>query len=175
MAKVSIPTKIDIPDKIEIRLVREDHIETSGTYRIIFEVFLALTTALIGAYLTINNLEFIHYLLLFIAFASCITFFLLMVRYNRKSRDIKTDSNLDTFPFKTSDLAVNIKLQDKENVSDILKNMGLSIDSIHWHTNRIKTDYTTLRINKIESNRLGEFLEKLKEKSIDYKDEKLIL
>lgn len=52
MATINIPTKIDIPDHIEVRLVKEDTLEVSNIFRILFDVFLTFVGVLMGVLLS---------------------------------------------------------------------------------------------------------------------------
>jgi hypothetical protein len=49
MAKIDVNTQVEGPDLISIKLVRADYLETSNTFRIMFEVCLAFLGALLGA------------------------------------------------------------------------------------------------------------------------------
>jgi hypothetical protein len=92
MAKVEIPTNFQIPDVIEMTFVREDFLQTSNTYRKIFEVCLGLFFALLGAILEIvsdkgkNEVPLLDWLFLFLLLIGCGTFLILSEKNYNKTR-----------------------------------------------------------------------------------------
>lgn len=55
MARINIPTKITAPDEIIVNLIREDLLDTSHTFRIFFEICLAITGAIFGCIISSFN------------------------------------------------------------------------------------------------------------------------
>lgn len=79
MAKIDIKTIVTAPDEIEVPLVREDYLNTSNIFRIIFEIFLAVSCALFGVVLTLEKVSRLHWL--FLLFASMFTLAFLILAY----------------------------------------------------------------------------------------------
>lgn len=177
MTKISIPTKIDIPDNIEVRLVREDILETSNIFRIFFEIFLALFGGVFGVFLTSPKFEFNHWFL----FASLLVltgvFLFFTYRYNGKARvqEVSTETKLDNFPFKIMGLLANIRNEEIKKVTKILTNLQIPNQNIKWHSNTIKTEYTTLKISELNKDLLIKVIEFFKNEKVDFIDEKIII
>jgi len=76
MARLNTKLTLDAPDEISVPLVRADVLDTSNTFRLCFEIFLAITSALIGVVLSIDNAEIIHFIFLTVSLFSCIAFFI---------------------------------------------------------------------------------------------------
>jgi len=55
MASINIPTTINAPDEITINLIREDFLDTSHTFRIFFEICLAITGGIFGCIISSLN------------------------------------------------------------------------------------------------------------------------
>lgn len=55
MAELNVKTAVEGPDEIKINLVREDYLQTSNTYRIFFEVCLAVTATIFGNIIGLIN------------------------------------------------------------------------------------------------------------------------
>lgn len=177
MAKISIPTKIDIPDNIEVRLVREDILETSNIFRIFFEIFLALFGGVFGVFLSSQKFEFIHWFLFAFLFVLTGVFLYFSYRYNSKAKvqEVSTDTKLDNFPFKVMGLLANVKNEEIEKVNQILRVQKIPNQNINWHSNTIKTAYSTLKIGGLDKDVLINLIESFKKDKIDYIDEKIIL
>lgn len=177
MTKISIPTKIDIPDNIEVRLVREDILETSNIFRIFFEIFLALFGGVFGVFLTFQKFEFIHWFLFAFLFVLSGVFLYLSYRYNSKAKvqEVSTDTKLDNFPFRIMGLLVNIRNENIEKVNQILSPLPIPNQNINWNSNTIKTAYSTLKIGGLDKNLLINLIETFKKEKIDYIDEKIII
>ena len=61
MAKLDVKTTITAPEEIQIPLVRADQLHTSNVYRIVFEVCLAVSAALLGVILSIKTITALHW------------------------------------------------------------------------------------------------------------------
>jgi hypothetical protein len=85
MAKFNVPTKVTGPDEIEVKLVREDFYEMSNIFRTCFECGLSLTSAIVGAILSINTVSPKYYLALAISGIATIIFLFLTGKYKQKA------------------------------------------------------------------------------------------
>lgn len=177
MAKINIPTKIDIPDVMEVRLVREDILETSNIFRVFFEIFLALFGGVFGVSLSSQKFDFIHWFLFTFLLILTGVFLYLSYKYNNKAKvqEVSTDTKLDNFPFKVIGLLANIKNEDIERVKKIISDHPISDQNIYWHRNTRKTAYSTLRIGGLDKELLIRLIEMFKNEKVDYIDEKIIL
>jgi|WetSurMetagenome_2_1015567.scaffolds.fasta_scaffold00003_4 hypothetical protein len=177
MTKISIPTKIDIPDNIEVRLIREDTLETSNIFRIMFEITLALFGGVFGFFLTNKEFSFIHYFLFFLLLISCAVFLILTNRYLKKSKvkELSPDSRPDAFPIRISGFLANIRNENVEKVKGILEIHSIPIQNTFWHSNTIKTEYSTLRISGLNNHLLMSILNSFKKDNIDFIDEKILI
>lgn len=175
MTKINIPVKINIPESIEVRLVREDFLDTSNIFRILFEIFIALFAGISGAYITLKELSFIHWLLFSLLLILSGIFLYLWVKFYQKSKvhEIPSGSDTKLFPFKINGFLANIRLTNIEEVQKILS--AIPEINITWHNNKIKTEYRTLKIKNITNERLAELLNLLRENNIDFVDEKITL
>lgn len=90
MAKMNVKTAVQGPDEIRINLVREDYLETSNTFRIFFEIFLALAGALIGSIIsTLNdskNVLPITWIFFVVMIVCCISFLTLTLKNYKKAK-----------------------------------------------------------------------------------------
>lgn len=86
MANLKIPTKVTGPDEIEVPLVRGDYHETSGLFRTCFEVFLSISSCILGVILTIEKTTMIYWCFFGVTIFSSIAFLILTVTYNKKSK-----------------------------------------------------------------------------------------
>ncbi|EKO5123792.1 MULTISPECIES: hypothetical protein [Vibrio] len=71
MARLNTKLTLEAPDEINVPLVRADVLDTSNTFRIFFEVFLSLTSGLVGVILSSTNVSTIHYVFLAVCVISC--------------------------------------------------------------------------------------------------------
>ena len=88
MARFDIKATVTAPSEINIPLVRGDHHEVSGVFRICFEVSLSVFSTFLGYVLSISTLERIHWLSLSVAGLATLAFLLLSARYSWKSRQV---------------------------------------------------------------------------------------
>ena len=177
MATIDIPTKIDIPDYIEVRLVKEDTLEVSNIFRILFDIFLTFLGGIIGVIFSNNENKLIIWSLFFILLIFSLIFLCLSLRYNKKSKvqKLSSDSKLDSLPLKIKGFVANIKNEDIEQVKSILTNIPLKPQNFSFNKNTIKVSHTTLIISEIDNNLIILILTKLKENDIEIIDEKLMI
>lgn len=92
MANITVDTDVVAPKKIRVRLVREDHLATSNTFRICFELALALSSALGGAALSLEEVPDMHKVFLLTSVLAS-SFFLYMSHkeYKRAKSDTAND------------------------------------------------------------------------------------
>jgi len=95
MAKIDIKTQVEGPDEIKINLVREDYLDISNTFRICFEICLAIGAAILGDIIALLNdkkdvplLIWLFFLLMVIA---CISFLVLTAKNIKKAKS-QTDN-----------------------------------------------------------------------------------
>jgi hypothetical protein len=88
MAKLDVKTTVTAPNEINVPLVRGDHHEVSGIFRVCFEVALSVFSTLLGYSLSLSQLDKIHWLGLAIAGASMVAFLRLTHTYGKKAREI---------------------------------------------------------------------------------------
>lgn len=85
MAKLNVNAKITAPETINIPLVRADVLHVSTTFRVCFEVGLALTSALLGYVLSLKEVLPIHWIFLAVSGAATIAFLILTHRKYREA------------------------------------------------------------------------------------------
>jgi len=94
---MNIKTEVQGPDEIRINLIREDYLDTSHTFRIFFEVCLAVAGTVLGNIISLLNdkkeLTFINWLFLLIMISGCIAF-LVMTSKNYKKSKVSTEQRL---------------------------------------------------------------------------------
>lgn len=61
MPNLNVNTTIKAPENIEIELVRLDALSTSSTYRVFFEIFLSVSSALLGVNLSVQSATMLHW------------------------------------------------------------------------------------------------------------------
>lgn len=86
MANLKIPTQITGPDKIEVPLVRADHLETSNVFRTLFEIFLSVFSTTIGITFSIEKPAPIHYCFLTVMGIATLAFVFLTRYYVKKAK-----------------------------------------------------------------------------------------
>lgn len=85
MAKLDVKATFTAPNEIRIPLVRGDHHEVSGVFRVCFEVALSVFSTLLGYTLSLTSLEKIHWLFLGVSFAAMAAFLILSHRFGQKA------------------------------------------------------------------------------------------
>jgi hypothetical protein len=95
MAKIDINTTVQGPDEITITLVREDYLNTSNTYRIFFEICLAVTAAIVGNLLSFekpSDIPTLNWIFLGLMILGSIAFIILAIKnFNKaKSKQVNT-------------------------------------------------------------------------------------
>jgi|LSQX01.2.fsa_nt_gb hypothetical protein len=170
--QVNIPSTVDLPESIQIKLVREDFFDVSNIFRVFFEVAIAFLGAMFGALVTMEKFELIHWLLFAILLISSIVFLVLWLHYYKKSKEhqFSPKREMSEFPFRFAGFLANINLEHVQKVKSLLNDMGISEEQLEWHNNKIKTKHKTLRIKKLPIERLTEILNQIKQNKIDYID-----
>lgn len=96
MAELNVKTAVEGPDEIKINLVREDYLETSNTYRIFFEICLAIGATIMGNIIGLVNEEkevpILNWLFFAIMVIGCFAF-LYMTTKNYKKAKSQVSSN----------------------------------------------------------------------------------
>jgi hypothetical protein len=80
VAKLNVNAKITAPETINIPLVRADVLHVSTTFRVCFEVFLSLTSVLLGYVLSIQDVLFFHWVSLVVCAGATVAFLILSLR-----------------------------------------------------------------------------------------------
>ena len=95
MAKIDVKTQVDGPDEIRITLVREDYLETSNTFRIVFEVCLAIAATILGSIISLANegkpIPTIDWLFLGLTVIGAVAFLILTAKHYRKAKSQTTE------------------------------------------------------------------------------------
>ena len=90
MAKVDVKTEVQAPDQITIYLVREDFLDTSNTFRIFFEIGLAIAGALLGSVISVLSdskpVPYITWFFLIIMILLCIAFLALSINHYKRAK-----------------------------------------------------------------------------------------
>lgn len=177
MTKINIPTKLNIPDSIEVRLVREDILDTSNLFRILFEIFLAILAGLVGSYITLTQFSFIHWFLLTLLILLTALFLYFWIKFYKKSKvhKISTDSDSPKFPLKVNAFAANINLNDVSKVESIILDLNVSPERIEWHFNKIKTKYKTFKVLQPSESELKNIIGQIREQNIDIIDQNFLI
>jgi hypothetical protein len=84
MAILDIKTVVTGPDVIDVKLVRSDVFWVTGLFRTLFEVFLSITSAMVGILFTARSATAIHWLLLGFSAALMGLFLILAVIVQRR-------------------------------------------------------------------------------------------
>ena len=90
MARIDIKTEVQGPDEIRINLVREDYLETSNTFRIFFEICLAISCAVFGSLLSFLNdskeVPLLNWIFLIVMIIGSSSFLILSIKNYKKAR-----------------------------------------------------------------------------------------
>ncbi|AZJ32736.1 hypothetical protein SAMN05444344_1529 [Tenacibaculum mesophilum] len=89
MASINVNTTVEAPEEITINLVREDYLETSNTYRLFFEICLAISCAIIGNMISFEKVEEIpplNWFFLTVMIFGCVAFFLMTSKNYKKAK-----------------------------------------------------------------------------------------
>ena len=81
MATVNVKTSISAPSEINVPLVRADHAATANIFRVAFEVWLSITSCLLGVVMSVNCIAAIHWTFLSVAAISTIASLVLSVKF----------------------------------------------------------------------------------------------
>jgi len=87
VANIEIKTNITAPTNITVPLVRADYLAMSNVFRIIFEIFLALTASLFGSIFTLDSPAAIHWAFFAVTGTSTIVFLVLSAVFHKKAVD----------------------------------------------------------------------------------------
>ena len=90
MGKIDIKTEVQGPDEIRIRLVREDFLHISNTFRILFEICLALAGTFLGCIISLKNenkdVPFLEWFLFGLMGIGVIAFLILSLNHYSKAK-----------------------------------------------------------------------------------------
>jgi len=90
MAKIDIKTQVEGPDEIRINLVREDYLDTSNTFRIVFEICLAIGGTILGCIISLINenktVPTLDWLFLAVMLIGCFAFLILSANSFKKAK-----------------------------------------------------------------------------------------
>jgi len=90
MAKIDVRTQVEGPDEIRITLVREDYLETSNTYRLFFEICLALAGTILGCIISLINekktVPILDWIFLGVMISGCIAFLIMTSKNYKKAK-----------------------------------------------------------------------------------------
>ena len=81
MARINTKLSLQVPEEINVPLVRADKLETSDTFRYFFEIFLAITSSLVGVILSIEKTSTLHWAFLSVTGVSAILFLVISIRH----------------------------------------------------------------------------------------------
>lgn len=86
MPKIDTRLSISAPAEINVPLVRADHLSTSNIFRAVFEVFLSLSSAIVGVVLSIEKVTNLHWAFLSVTGVAALVFLCLSVWFGRRAR-----------------------------------------------------------------------------------------
>jgi len=88
MTKLTVDAKVTAPPAINIPLVRADHLGTCNIFRVFFEVFLSLFSAILGYVISTdsNKIQIFHWVCLAITGLSAISFLIVNLCYVHKAK-----------------------------------------------------------------------------------------
>jgi hypothetical protein len=84
VAKLDVRATVTAPNEISVRLVREDHQQVRGIFRVCFEVSLSLFSTMVGFGLSLAKLDTLHWLILGVIGVSMVVFLVLASRFGRE-------------------------------------------------------------------------------------------
>ena len=83
MARINTKLSLNAPEEINVQLVRADKLETSDTFRLFFEIFLAISSSLLGVILSLEKISILHWLFLSVSVISAIAFLLISMKHRK--------------------------------------------------------------------------------------------
>ncbi|MCK3686313.1 hypothetical protein [Maribellus sp. YY47] len=89
MASINVNTSVKAPEEITITLVREDYLDTSNTFRLFFEICLAITCAIIGnmlSYTKLQEVPTLNWFFLVVMALGCVAFLILAIKNYNKAK-----------------------------------------------------------------------------------------
>ena len=87
MAKIDVKATVSAPSEINIPLVRADYHATSNIFRVFFEVFLAISSATLGAIQTMSEPLTIYWVGLGIFAVSGVIFLVCSLHFSKSSKN----------------------------------------------------------------------------------------
>lgn len=90
MAKINVTANISAPEEVNVVLVRSDHLEVQNIFRVFFEIFLSLTSTILGFVLSVDKKEAIHWVVLVGCGVFTITFLILSMTFARRRTSTKS-------------------------------------------------------------------------------------
>lgn len=88
MAQINIETKVTAPSQITVPLVRADHHQTANIFRTAFEIFLTVSSVLVGHILSLQRSTMVHWMFLLVSVVATIAFLVCSIVFSRRSRDV---------------------------------------------------------------------------------------
>ena len=86
MKDIDIKTRVRGPDEIIVRLERSDYHSMRNVFRVFFDIFLALTSAMVGVILSVTKVTVLHWVFLVVAGVSMFSFLITSVVFQKKAR-----------------------------------------------------------------------------------------
>lgn len=81
MARINTKLNLQAPEEINVPLVRADHLETSDNFRLFFEIFLAISSSLVGVVLSSEAVTKLHWSFLVVTAVSSLAFLYMSYKY----------------------------------------------------------------------------------------------
>lgn len=85
MASIDTKVSLSAPTEINVTLVRGDYSSTSNVFRIMFELFLTISSALMSANLSIVATK-LHWIFFAVMFGSSILFLVLSLWFGKRAK-----------------------------------------------------------------------------------------
>lgn len=92
MAEINIKTTVTAPDEISVQLIRADYLGISNTFRICFELCLAVTSSILGVVLSAQTVTTTQKLFLTFAAIGTIGFLIMAIYYYNNAKSGKNGS-----------------------------------------------------------------------------------
>ncbi len=83
MPTVRVKTTLTAPSEVNVSLVRADRLRTGNVFRVFFEIFLAITSSLVGVVLSVPNPTVLHFAFLGVVAMAAVAFLALSVWFGR--------------------------------------------------------------------------------------------
>ena len=82
-----IKTRVIGPEEIVVQMVRSDYLSISNIFRVFFDIFLALTSVMVGVILSVTKVTVLHWLFLLVVAISMFSFLITSLVYKKKARE----------------------------------------------------------------------------------------